>query len=32
LWMISPQVTFLTAFGFGLLGTLYFAIFGEDVT
>jgi len=32
LWNISPQVAFLTAFGFGLLGTLYFAIFGQDVS
>jgi MFS family permease len=31
LWNISPQVCFLTAFGFGLLGTLYFALFGKDV-
>lgn len=32
LWNISPQVNFLTAFGFGLLGTLFFVIFGQDVT
>jgi MFS family permease len=32
LWNISPQVTFLTAFGFGVAGTLYFAIFGQDVS
>lgn len=31
LWNVSPQVNLLTAFGFGLLGTLYFAIFGQDV-
>lgn len=31
LWNISPQVNMLTAFGFGLLGTLFFAIFGQDV-
>ncbi len=31
LWNISPQVNFLTAFGFGLAGTLFFALFGEDV-
>jgi MFS family permease len=31
LWNISPAVNFLTAFGFGLLGTLYFALFGEDL-
>ena len=27
----SPQTNFLTAFGFGILGTLYFAIFGKDL-
>jgi len=32
LWNISPQVNFLVAFGFGLLGTLFFVIFGRDVT
>lgn len=32
LWNISPQVTFLTAFGFGAAGTLFFALFGEDVS
>jgi hypothetical protein len=26
LWMISPQVNFLVAFAFGVLGTLYFAL------
>jgi hypothetical protein len=31
LWNISPQANFLTAFGFGLAGTLFFAIFGQDV-
>jgi MFS family permease len=31
LWNISPAANFLTAFGFGLLGTLYFALFGEDL-
>ncbi|MRR31537.1 MFS transporter, partial [bacterium] len=31
LWNISPQVNFLAAFGFGLVGTLFFAIFGKDV-
>lgn len=31
LWNVSPQVNFLTAFGFGLAGTLYFAIWGKDV-
>jgi hypothetical protein len=24
LWLISPSVNFLTAFGFGILGTLWF--------
>ena len=32
LWNVSPEVNFLTAFGFGLLGTLYFAVFGRDLT
>ena len=31
LWNISPQANFLTAFGFGLAGTLFFILFGEDV-
>ncbi len=31
LWNVSPQVNFLTAFAFGLAGTLYFAIWGKDV-
>ncbi|MCA1953811.1 MAG: MFS transporter [Anaerolinea sp.] len=31
LWNVSPQVNFLTAFGFGVLGTLFFIIFGRDV-
>jgi len=31
LWMISPSTNFWTAFGFGLLGTLYFALFGRDL-
>ena len=26
----SPATNFLTAFGFGLLGTLYFILFGRD--
>ena len=30
LWQISPQVNFLTAFAFGLLGTLYFALRGRE--
>ncbi len=31
LWMISPTVNLLTAFVFGILGTLYYAIWGRDV-
>lgn len=31
LWQLSPGVNFLTAFGFGLLGTLGFAAFGRDL-
>ncbi len=31
LWNVSPRVNFVTAFGFGLLGTLFFALFGQDV-
>jgi len=30
LWNLSPRVNFLTAFAFGALGTLYFALFGKD--
>lgn len=30
LWSISPQANFLTAFGFGVLGTILFVIFGND--
>jgi len=29
--IISPTTNFLTAFGFGMLGTLYFALFGRDL-
>jgi MFS family permease len=32
LWNISPMVNFLTAFGFGVLGSIYFLIFGRDVS
>ena len=32
LWQISPEVNFLTAFGFGLLGTIWFAVQGQDLT
>ena len=31
LWNLSPQANFLTAFGFGLAGTLFFALFGQEV-
>jgi MFS family permease len=31
LWNISPQANFLTAFAFGLAGTILFALFGRDV-
>jgi len=31
LWQVSPATNFLVAFGFGLLGTVYFAIFGRDL-
>ena len=30
LWMISPQVNFLTAFAFGLIGTASFALAGKE--
>lgn len=30
LWMINPQVNFLTAFAFGVIGTALFAIKGEE--
>ncbi len=29
LWNVSPYVNFLTAFAFGAIGTLYFALFGR---
>jgi len=31
LWQISPQVNFIAAFGFGLLGTFTFWKFGKDL-
>lgn len=31
LWMISPAVNFITAFTFGAMGTIYFALFGKDL-
>ena len=30
LWMVSPATNFITAFVCGLLGTIYFAIYGKD--
>ena len=32
LWLISPQVNFLTAFGFGVIGTVSFALAGTEPT
>ncbi len=32
LWMISPEVNLLSAFGFGVLGTLWFAWRGRDMS
>jgi MFS family permease len=31
LWQISPQVNLITAFGFGILGSVGFAVFGRDI-
>jgi hypothetical protein len=31
LWDISPQVNFMTAFGFGLAGMILYAIYGKDL-
>jgi MFS family permease len=31
LWQISPQTNLLTAFGFGIIGTMGFAVFGRDI-
>lgn len=31
LWAIKPEINLLTAFGFGILGTAFFAIFGKDL-
>ena len=31
LWNISPQANFFTAFAFGLVGMIWFAIYGKDV-
>ena len=32
LWQISPQMNLITAFVFGIIGTLGFAVFGRDIT
>ena len=32
LWEISPATNLLTAFGFGILGTLWFALCGSDLS
>ncbi|HEX5133169.1 MAG TPA: MFS transporter [Candidatus Krumholzibacteria bacterium] len=32
LWQMSPEANLLTAFGFGLIGTVGFAIFGQDLS
>ncbi|MBN1980907.1 MAG: MFS transporter, partial [Chitinivibrionales bacterium] len=32
LWKIGPEVNLLCAFGFGVVGTLWFALFGTDVS
>ena len=32
LWNVSPATNFLAAFGFGLLGTLWFALRGRDLS
>jgi MFS family permease len=31
LWQISPQTNFITAFVFGIIGTVGFAVFGRDI-
>jgi MFS family permease len=31
LWQISPQANLITAFGFGVVGTVGFALFGRDI-
>jgi MFS family permease len=32
LWAISPETNFLVAFGFGLVGTFYFVLYGRDLS
>jgi MFS-type transporter involved in bile tolerance (Atg22 family) len=29
-WNVSPTANFLAAFGFGVLGTVYFTIYGRE--
>jgi hypothetical protein len=31
LWAVSPSVNLLVAFGFGVLGTIWFALRGRDL-
>jgi hypothetical protein len=31
LWQMSPEINFFTAFACGLIGTIYFWIFGKDL-
>jgi len=31
LWQVSPEANLLTAFAFGILGTLGFAVWGRDL-
>ncbi len=31
LWQVRPEVNLLVAFGFGVLGTLWFALYGRDL-
>jgi hypothetical protein len=31
LWQISPRTNLLTAFAFGIIGTVGFAVFGRDI-
>jgi len=32
LWQINPQMNLITAFVFGILGTVGFAVFGRDLS
>ena len=32
LWQVSPQTNFITAFVFGIIGTIGFAVFGRDIS